>query len=88
MLRQFESALPAREVADPLEWMSDALCAQTDIEAFIPKGKGGSSRRAKRICGECLARGACLEYALETDQRIGIWGGLTTNERDALKKQR
>ena len=33
----------------PLAWQHDALCAQTDPEAFFPE-KGGSTREAKRIC--------------------------------------
>ena len=39
----------AVEDDDPLAWQTDALCAQTDPEAFFPE-KGGSTRDAKRIC--------------------------------------
>ena len=46
------------------EWQDQALCAQTDPEAFFPE-KGGSTREAKRICKACAVRDECLEYALE-----------------------
>jgi len=69
-----------------LAWQSDALCAQTDPEAFFPE-KGGSTRDAKRICTACDVRGECLEYALNNDERFGIWGGLSERERRKLKRR-
>jgi WhiB family transcriptional regulator, redox-sensing transcriptional regulator len=76
-----------RSAADDnqLAWQSDALCAQTDPEAFFPE-KGGSTRDAKKICSGCEVRGECLEYALANDERFGIWGGLSERERRRLKK--
>lgn len=71
---------------NPLAWQADALCAQTDPEAFFPE-KGGSTRDAKRICESCEVRSECLEYALENDERFGIWGGLSERERRRLKKR-
>jgi WhiB family redox-sensing transcriptional regulator len=70
---------------DPLGWQGDALCAQTDPEAFFPE-KGGSTRDAKRICSGCEVKAQCLEYALANDERFGIWGGLSERERRKLKK--
>lgn len=69
-----------------LAWQADALCAQTDPEAFFPE-KGGSTRDAKRVCNECPVREACLEYAMDNDERFGIWGGLSEHERRRLRKQ-
>ena len=68
------------------DWQEQALCAQTDPEAFFPE-KGGSTREAKRICKACGVRDECLEYALEHDERFGIWGGLSERERRRLKKR-
>lgn len=67
-------------------WQDRALCAQTDPEAFFPE-KGGSTREAKRVCRSCEVRAECLEYALEHDERFGIWGGLSERERRRLKRQ-
>ena len=69
-----------------LAWQSDALCAQTDPEAFFPE-KGGSTRDAKRICTSCEVRAEFLEYALQNDERFGIWGGLSERERRKLKRR-
>ena len=65
-------------------WRLDALCAETDPEAFFPE-KGGSTREAKRVCVGCAVRTECLEYALSNDERFGIWGGLSERERRRLR---
>lgn len=70
---------------EALAWQTDALCAQTDPEAFFPE-KGGSTRDAKRICTSCDVRAQCLQYALENDERFGIWGGLSERERRKLRR--
>ena len=69
-----------------LGWQTDALCAQTDPEAFFPE-KGGSTRDAKKVCGACNVKAQCLEYALANDERFGIWGGLSERERRRLRKR-
>jgi WhiB family redox-sensing transcriptional regulator len=65
-------ALVGDEEAE-VSWQERALCAQTDPEAFFPE-KGGSTREAKKVCVSCEVRAECLEYALENDERFGIWG--------------
>ncbi len=67
-------------------WQEQALCAQTDPEAFFPE-KGGSTREAKRVCARCPVRQQCLEYAVAHDERFGIWGGLSERERRRLKRR-
>lgn len=79
----FEPEPIVEPVAD--QWQDRALCAQTDPEAFFPE-KGGSTREAKKICLGCEVRHECLEYALEHDERFGIWGGLSERERRRLKR--
>ena len=56
---------------DAQSWQEQALCAETDPEAFFPE-KGGSTREAKKVCLTCDVRGECLEYALMNDERFGI----------------
>ena len=77
--------LGAVEDDTALGWQEEALCAQTDPEAFFPE-KGGSTREAKRICVGCTVKSECLEYALGHDERFGIWGGLSERERRRLKR--
>lgn len=76
---------PLLEDIQPERWQDKALCAETDPEAFFPE-KGGSTRDAKRICAGCEVRDECLQYALEHDERFGIWGGLSERERRRLKR--
>ena len=71
--------------SEPAGWQEKALCAQTDPEAFLPE-KGGSTREAKRVCSSCEVRAECLEYALENDERFGIWGGLSERERRRMRR--
>lgn len=70
-----------------LGWQDQALCAETDPEAFYPE-KGGSTREAKRVCFTCGVRAECLEYALEHGEAFGIWGGMSERERRRLKQNR
>ncbi len=70
---------------EELPWAADAKCLQADPETFFPE-KGGSTREAKRICMQCDVRDECLDYALENDERFGIWGGLSERERRKLKR--
>ena len=78
--------IPLLEIEEA-SWQEQALCAQTDPEAFFPE-KGGSTREAKRVCGSCEVRVECLEYALANDERFGIWGGLSERERRRLEEAR
>ena len=92
VVTELSQAVDTDELADifglPEEasWQERALCSQTDPEAFFPE-KGGSTREAKKICTGCEVRGECLEYALEHDERFGIWGGLSERERRRLKRR-
>lgn len=78
--------LLAADPIGPLRWQDEALCAQTDPEIFFPE-KDGSTREAKRVCRSCPVRAECLEYALEHDERFGLWGGLSERERRRLSRQ-
>ena len=65
-------------------WADQALCAQTDPEVFFPE-KGGSTREAKAVCAGCMVAAECLDWALTTNERFGIWGGLSERERRRLQ---
>ena len=70
---------------DDLAWQQRALCAQVGTDFFFPE-PGSSVREAKRICQLCDMRAACLEYAMEHDERFGVWGGLSEQERLDLRR--
>lgn len=72
-------------------WRNRAICRDTDPDLFFPVGTTGQAlvqiARAKEVCDECPVRLDCLEYALETNQDSGIWGGLAEEERRAIRRQ-
>jgi WhiB family redox-sensing transcriptional regulator len=71
----------------PGAWASLGLCGQTDPEVFFPE-KGGSTADAKKVCMRCPVRAQCLAFALDNNERHGIWGGLSERERRALKPKK
>ena len=95
LLTSYDDELPSDAYTSPSwpapvgdeSWRLDALCAETDPEAFFPE-KGGSTREAKRVCTGCDVRAECLEYALANDERFGIWGGLSERERRRVRLSR
>jgi hypothetical protein len=66
-----------------------ALCRQTDPDLFFPVGIGGAvaaqNEQAKQVCRQCPVRVACLNFALDTGQTSGVWGGLSEAERRELQ---
>ena len=84
VVREFLAGLVSARRALPPE---GGACEETDPEAFYPE-KGDSSRGAKQICAVCDIRSACLEYALTHDEQFGIWGGMSTRDRDTFRAER
>ena len=42
--------------------------------------------RAKAICATCPVAQDCLQFAIENQYLLGVWGGMTYNERLAYRK--
>lgn len=68
-------------------WQDQALCAQVDPELFFPE-KGGSTKYAKDVCRACPVISECLEYAMDRNERYGIYGGMSERDRRRLKWRR
>ncbi|WP_442814277.1 WhiB family transcriptional regulator [Streptomyces sp. NBC_01198] len=70
--------------------MDDAACAGKDPEVFFPVSESGAGLRqiaeAKHICARCPVAEACLDWALRTRQPDGVWGGMSTGERHAVRR--
>lgn len=73
-----------------MDWRHRAACADSDPELFFPIGTSGPAQlqitEAKAICRRCPVIMQCLNWALSTGQDSGIWGGMTEDERRALKR--
>ena len=70
-----------------LAWQDNGACRGADADLFFPE-RGASTRRAKQICSECAVQVECLEYAICTGEKFGIWGGMSERERRRIRRQR
>jgi WhiB family redox-sensing transcriptional regulator len=74
-----------------MDWRDKAACLTADPELFFPVGNTGPAvdqiEKAKAVCARCSVTEMCLQYALETNQDSGVWGGLSEDERRALKRR-
>jgi WhiB family transcriptional regulator, redox-sensing transcriptional regulator len=68
-------------------WMADAACRGSSANVFFPE-RGESADRAKAICAACPVLSGCLDYAVDINQRQGIWGGCSFDQRRALRRKR
>jgi WhiB family transcriptional regulator, redox-sensing transcriptional regulator len=75
-----------------MDWRHVAACRDVDPELFFPIGNTGPALlqidEAKRVCRTCAVMDECLQWALDSGQDAGVWGGLSEDERRALKRRR
>ena len=74
-----------------MDWVHRARCKDEDPELFFPIGTSGPAaiqiEMAKAVCFKCDVRDECLDWAMSTNQDAGVWGGLSEDERRALKRR-
>ncbi|MEP7023956.1 MAG: WhiB family transcriptional regulator [Actinomycetota bacterium] len=74
-----------------MDWRHLAACIDEDPELFFPIGNTGPAldqiEEAKLVCQRCPVLEPCLEWALDSGQDAGVWGGLSEDERRALKRR-
>lgn len=68
-------------------WRQRAACRGVDPDIFYPV-TDEDAEQAKAICRGCSVREACLEWAIETREKDGVWGGATERERRRIIRQR
>lgn len=67
------------------DWGRGAECAGENPDIFEdPRHR----QKAREICGRCAVQSFCLEYALKADEPVGMWGGMTPDERRTLLSSR
>ena len=83
------------DIETQLDWQEDAACREYDNILFFGDDQGepefekqAREARAKAVCHRCPVAEPCLEFAIETNQKYGIWGGMTDKERASLKRRR
>lgn len=74
------------------DWRLRAACKETDPSLFFPVGTTGLAidqiEAAKQVCVTCPCQVDCLQFALDTNQDAGVWGGLGEEERRVIRRQR
>lgn len=70
-------------------WVRAARCAKLELPSrlFFPE-RGESISLAVQCCARCSVRRECLDYALRTNEKFGIWGGTSERERRRMRRQR
>lgn len=80
------------ESVDADSWRDEALCRNTDPGLFFPVGTTGIAvdliAHAKAVCEQCTVSQECLDFALDTHQDSGVWGGLSEEERRVIRRRR
>ncbi|HZQ27797.1 MAG TPA: WhiB family transcriptional regulator [Acidimicrobiales bacterium] len=70
-----------------LEWKEQAACRGLDTNVFFSDDEAEVAQ-AKAVCAGCPVREACLQFALDSRQHDGVWGGLDELERRRLRRRR
>ncbi|MEV7465577.1 WhiB family transcriptional regulator [Streptomyces kronopolitis] len=74
-----------------MDWRHDAVCREEDPELFFPVGNTGPAllqiEEAKAVCHRCPVMGQCLQWALESRQESGVCGGMSEDERRAMRRR-
>jgi WhiB family redox-sensing transcriptional regulator len=70
-----------------IEWRKLGACRGLDAGVFYPEDDEEADV-AKAVCEGCAVRVTCLEYALRSREKAGVWGGATERERRRMIRQR
>lgn len=89
-MSNYTGAVP--DTRRPADWRDTARCRDEDPEDWFPIGATPSAKarehHAKAVCWSCPALQACGQWAIETRQPFGIWGGMSEAERRAVLRRR
>lgn len=83
-MNAYTGSIPASPRAT--SWLDKAACRGEDPELFFAHPTDHRAvEQAKAICARCPVSSACLTTAV-TEQLHGVWGGLTAQERAAIRR--
>ena len=72
-------------IVDEKPWATFASCKDHPELTFFPQTKTEEAA-ALAVCAVCPVRDECLDHALETNERFGVWGGTTEKQRRKLAR--
>lgn len=80
-----------RIVQEQNEWMQRGACNDADGDLFFPDENQGGPKaydEALKYCRSCPVQSDCLNHALDTPERDGMWGGATPRARREIRARR
>lgn len=85
------SRLPAAQT-EQWDWQLAAACRGSTVRGFFQpddepsrsKARVAREAAAKQLCQRCTVQDTCLQFALDTHEAYGVWGGYNPAEREAL----
>ena len=73
-------------------WKDQANCKNVDTNVFFPNDMGQikpeKMTEALHYCFSCPVKEQCLEYAINSNIQVGIWGGMSTRARRQIAIER
>lgn len=71
-------------------WLDQASCFGQDTEMFYADTVFSAENKkiiakAKMFCKTCPVVADCLQYAINNQERFGVWGSFSTKERSAIR---
>ena len=73
-------------------WRAASACLNADPDMFFPVAVGTAASKqvslALRICEGCAVRQHCLDFAMRSGEKDGIWGGTTPEQRIRARRGR
>lgn len=69
-----------------MDWMKNAPCIGHG-DLFFEESRSTVVSKAREICAGCSVQARCLEHAIANSE-VGVWAGLTTNQRRKLVRAR
>lgn len=82
-----EFGIFAAPILDERPWAVFASCKTEQSMTFFPQNREEEAV-ALAICGICPVQEDCLDHAMETNERFGVWGGTTERQRRKLRRFR
>lgn len=69
------------------KWWDQGACRGLDAAIFYPDDEVGA-QSAQAVCADCAVRVSCLDHALNSREKAGVWGGATEKDRRRMIRQR
>lgn len=72
---------------DEMAWVDYAVCGELGAAPMFPNAEDTYGiNAAKANCMRCEVVFQCLGQAMDNNERFGIWGGMTPEEREDFRR--